>query len=110
MDQLKYLSPAIVMQEALNDIAGTGLARYKHFLGLADRFHQEWRDYFVPTVFARETLTAADYELLPRFRFEEESPAAVRDRVLAGLTGLFVPLVIVFVAAMGRLQRYPVTG
>jgi ABC-2 type transport system permease protein len=61
-----------------------GLARYKHFLGLVDRFHQEWRDYFVPKVFARRSLTASDYEAFPAFQYEEESEAAVRRRVSAG--------------------------
>jgi ABC-2 type transport system permease protein len=110
VDRLKYLSPSIVAQEALNDIAGTGLARYKHFLGLVDRFHQEWRDYFVPKVFARRSLTASDYEAFPAFQFGEESGAAVRGRVSAGLAGLVVPLILVFAAGMGGLRRYPVTG
>jgi ABC-2 type transport system permease protein len=110
VDRLKYLSPSIVAQEALNDIAGTGLARYKHFLGLVDRFHQEWRDYFVPKVFARRSLSASDYEAFPAFQYEEESGAAVRSRVSTGFAGLVVPLILVFAAGMGGLRRYPVTG
>jgi ABC-2 type transport system permease protein len=110
VDRLKYLSPSIVAQEALNDIAGTGLARYRHFLVLVDRFHQEWRDYFVPKVFARQSLTASDYEAFPEFRFEEESRSAVRSRVTSGLSGLVVPLILAFAAGMGGLRRYPVTG
>jgi ABC-2 type transport system permease protein len=110
VDRLKYLSPAIVAQEALSDIAGTGLPRYKHFLGLVDRFHQEWRDFFVPRVFARTSLSASDYESFPAFRFEEESGAEVRGRISRGLVGLFVPLIVVFVAAMDRLRRYPITN
>jgi ABC-2 type transport system permease protein len=108
VDRLKYLSPSIVAQEALNDIAGTGLARYKHFLGLVDRFHQEWRDYFVPKVFARRSLSASDYEAFPAFQYEEESGAAVRSRVSTGFAGLVVPLILVFAAGMGGLRRYPV--
>jgi ABC-2 type transport system permease protein len=110
VDRLKYLSPAIVTQEALNDIAGTGLARYKHFLGLVDRFHREWRDFFVPKVFGRQSLTVSDYQAFPAFRFEEESRAAVRSRVSTGLAGLVVPLALVFAVGMGGLRRYPIAG
>jgi ABC-2 type transport system permease protein len=109
VDRLKYLSPSIVAQEALSDIAGTGLARYKHFLGLVDRFHQEWRDFFVPRVFARQNLSPSDYDRFPRFRYHEEAAAEVRGRVLAGLGGLMAPLVLVFALGMGGLRRYPVT-
>jgi ABC-2 type transport system permease protein len=110
VDRLKFLSPAIVTQEALNDIAGTGLARYKHFLGLVDRFHGEWSDFFVAKVLLRETLTASDYETFPAFRYEEESPAAVGGRISLDLAGLVVPLIIVFAAGIGGLRRYPIAG
>jgi ABC-2 type transport system permease protein len=110
VDRLKYLSPAIVAQEALNDIAGTGLARYKHFLGLVEGFQREWREFFMPRVFAKQTLSPEDYDRIPKFRFEEEPEAAVRGRVSAGLAGLVVPLIVVFALAMGGLRHYPVTG
>jgi ABC-2 type transport system permease protein len=110
VDRLKYLSPAIVAQEALNDVAGTGLARYKHFLGRVDGFHREWRDYFAPRVIARESLTASDYQAFPRYRFEEEPEGAVRRRVSAGITGLLVPLFVLLVAGLGGLRRYPIAG
>jgi ABC-2 type transport system permease protein len=110
VDRLKYLSPAIVAQEGLNDIAGTGLARYKHFLSLVDEFHVEWREFFVSRVFARETLGPADYDRIPKFRFVEESPAAVQSRVSKGLAGLLAPGILVFALGMGGLRRYPITG
>jgi ABC-2 type transport system permease protein len=110
VDRLRYLSPAIVTQEALNDIAGTGLGRYKHFLALVDRYHQEWRDFFVPKVFAKETLAAADYDRFPKFEFEEEPQAEVRGRVSTGLVGLVVPLALVLGAGVLGLRRYPVAS
>jgi ABC-2 type transport system permease protein len=110
VDRLRYLSPAIVTQEALNDIAGTGLGRYQHFLALVDRFHQEWRDFFVPRVFAKGTLTAADYDRFPKFAFEEEPEAAVRGRVTSGLLGLLAPLGIGLVFGVIGLKRYSVAG
>jgi hypothetical protein len=32
-----------VTQDALNDLAGTGTARHRHFVSLVDAYHREWR-------------------------------------------------------------------
>jgi ABC-2 type transport system permease protein len=49
----RFLSPAILMQDALNDIAGTGTARHREFVKQVEVYHQRWRDYFIPLVFRR---------------------------------------------------------
>lgn len=108
VDRLRYLSPAIVTQEALNDVAGTGLARYRHFLGLVDNFHARWREFFVPRVFAKEQLTTDDYDAFPEFRFEEEPTPAVRGRVLSGVVGLVAPGLLVFGVGLAGVRRYSV--
>ena len=108
VDRLRFLSPAIVTQEALNDVAGTGLARYRHFLGLVDDFHARWRDFFVPKVFAKEQLTAEDYDALPEFRFEEEPAPVVRGRVLSGFVGLIAPMLLVFGVGLAAVSRYSI--
>jgi ABC-2 type transport system permease protein len=110
VERLRYLSPAIVTQEALNDVAGTGLGRYKHFLALVDRFHREWRDYFVPKVIAKETLSASDYDRFPSYAFEEEPENQVLGRVSSGLVGLLTLLGLVLIAGGIALRRYSVAG
>jgi len=65
IDRLKFLSPAVLLQDALNDIAGTGTARHRHFMAQVDRFHERWRGYFTPLIFRKAHLGAFDD--LPRF-------------------------------------------
>ena len=110
VDRLRYLSPAIVTQEALNDISGTGLGRYRHFLSLVDRYHQEWRDFFVPMVFGKKLLTVADYSRLPSFRFEEESSSKLLTRISSAMAGLTLPMLIVFALGLTKLRRYTIAA
>src|SRR5690606_19717788 len=43
VDRFGFLSPAIVTLEALNDIAGSGAARHRHFTSQVGRFHDQWK-------------------------------------------------------------------
>lgn len=110
VNRLKWLSPAVVAQEALNDIAGTGLARYQHFLAVVDRYHEEWRNFFIPMVSARATMTAADYDAIPRFEYQEESSGAILRRVSGGIVGLVIPMLLAFGIGSRILRSYPVAG
>lgn len=110
VNRFRFLSPAVVAQEALNDIAGTGQARYRRFRQSVEQFAREWRGYFAPKVFSRARLSADDYDEFPRFRFQEEATTGVAGRVVAGLLGLLLPTLAVGGFGWWRLRRYPVIG
>jgi ABC-2 type transport system permease protein len=110
VDRFRFLSPAIVTQAALNDIAGTSVARYRHFLGLVDGFHQSWRAHFNPRIVRKATLTASDYDQFPVFSFWEEPAGAIARRVLLGLIGLLVPALLIGWLGLRALRRYPLAG
>jgi ABC-2 type transport system permease protein len=110
VSRLRVLSPAIAVQDALNDIAGTGPFRQRFFLDQAWDFAEKTRAFFVPRIFRREALSESDYDALPQFRFVEEPSGIVARRVLPGLAGVFLSAVGVGWLALGRLRRYPVAG
>jgi ABC-2 type transport system permease protein len=110
LDRYRFLSPAIVTQSALNDLAGTSAHRYKHFLSLTDRFHAQWRAWFTPRTIKAAKLTPADVEALPSFQFEEEPTGAVLARVAGALAGLVLPSVLVIALSAVALRRYRVVG
>jgi ABC-2 type transport system permease protein len=78
--QLRYVSPALVLQSSLVDLAGTGPERHASFLENTRAFQQTWRDFFLPRAFAGKRLRAADLEQVPRFVMREEAlePLALR--------------------------------
>jgi ABC-2 type transport system permease protein len=106
LDSLRFLSPAILMQGALNDIAGTGSARHADFLAQVDAYHRQWREYFVPKIFAKAQI--ANFDAIPRFDYREESSNVVAARVMAALMGLLLPAAAMAVVGLRRLRRFPV--
>jgi ABC-2 type transport system permease protein len=110
VDRYRFFSPALLAQQALSDVAGTGAARYRHFRQVVADFHAEWQGFFIPRIFQQQLLTATDYQRLPRYAFPEEDPRAVAARVLVALVGLGVPLLGLTLLAAAGLRRFQVAG
>ena len=108
IDRLRFLSPALLAQEALNDISGTGAVRHREFLTQVTSYHQAWRAYFVPLIFQKVRLTS--YADVPRFRFREEPPSAVAARVTLATSGVLVPAFVIGAWGLRTLRRYPVAA
>jgi ABC-2 type transport system permease protein len=106
IDQLRYLSPAVLLQDALNDVAGTGTPRHRRFIDQVTAYHAEWRAYFTPRIFRKATLT--NFDEAPRFVFVEEPLADVAARVIPAIAGLVVLAVAIGWVGLVRLRRYPV--
>jgi ABC-2 type transport system permease protein len=102
----KFLSPSIITNEALNDIAGTGLERYTNFRSQAKEFDKTWDGYFVPKIFRNENLTVADFEQIPKFKFIEETFVIILNRVIYGILFLLVISAILMYLAFGKLKNY----
>ena len=51
---LRPLSPALMVQGIIDDIAGTGPGRYRDFLQAVARYHGEWRAFFLGRVYRGE--------------------------------------------------------
>jgi ABC-2 type transport system permease protein len=112
VNRFRFISPAIVVQAALNDLAGTDAARYQHFHALVNEFHQRWRNYFIPRIREQQKvkLTSADYDNFPTFAFREEPTRSVLLRAGAGLLGLIVAAAVIAGVGLFRLRRYEVAG
>jgi ABC-2 type transport system permease protein len=110
VSRLRLLSPAMTVREALDDAAGTGLARHRAFFDQAWAFAEATKAFFAPRVYRQERLVEADYDAIPRFAFVEERAGEAARRVLGGL--LFVAGVTLLFGWLGlrALARYPVAG
>lgn len=108
IDRLRFLSPAILMQDALNDISGTGIARHRHFMHQVSAYHQEWANYFVPLIFKKAQL--GNLSEVPQFRYRQEPFVMTAQRVTVSFLGLLVPTAILGVIGFRALRRYPVAA
>jgi len=106
VDRLAYLSPALLMQLAVADLAGTGGAAYTAFYADVDAFHARWREFFLSRARADQPLTAADFGAFPRF---VDRPAAAQTSAivprLIGLAVLASGLTVWAWAALRRSER-----
>lgn len=102
----RFLSPSIIAQEASNDIAGTGLERYQHFRRQVKEFDQNWADYFLPKIYRKENLSAADFDAIPRFKYTEESFGNLFNRIAYGILFLLIMSAGLMYSAFGKLQNY----
>lgn len=110
VDSLRFLSPAILMQEALNNVSGTDNGRYQHFSRQVDQFYREWQGFFLPKVLNNTPLTLADYEHFPRFRHVGQAFSEMTPRLFGGLLGLAVPIGLLYLFSVSRIRDYPVTA
>lgn len=103
--KLRFLSPALVFEQALEDIAGSGAVRQARFDDQVQRFHEAWRAWFTARVRSGEPLTAVDLPTLPRFAFVEEPTGDLVSRVGAGIGALALLAVLLVGLALPRLRR-----
>jgi len=65
----RWVSPAIMTQLALTQIAGTDGQRYKEFVNATERFRTQWREFLLP-IYPRRFMSS-DVDRIPRFSFTE---------------------------------------
>lgn len=66
----KYISPAILMQQSLNNIAGTSEMHYNDYKKQVFEFSTTWRNYLVPMLFKNQKFTISNYKELPNFTYQ----------------------------------------
>jgi ABC-2 type transport system permease protein len=106
VQKFRFLSPAIIAQEALNEIAGAGLMRQRRFVMQTREFLVSWQTVLSPKLLAGARLQPADYEALPRFAFAEENFGEVAARVLLGVFALLAVTAALLGWSVPALRRY----
>jgi ABC-2 type transport system permease protein len=66
----KYVSPAILMQQSLNNIAGTSEKHYNDYKKQVFEFSNDWRNYLVPMLFKKQKFKVENYKELPSFTYK----------------------------------------
>ena len=105
---LAFLSPAMLVQSALDDLAGTSLARQRRFEAEVFELRARFKEAVEPALMAGRRLAAAEHAALPRYEFTEEttSDLAGRLRVPAGTLLLYTAIGALFAAR--RLRGFSI--
>jgi ABC-2 type transport system permease protein len=104
----QFLSPAIAMQEILNEISGNSTARHRHFRQQAAEHLEQWHSLMAPRLFRGASLRASDYDWIPRYRYREEPLNARLGRLSVSLLAVVLPAFLAGLFAIRRLRRYSV--
>lgn len=111
VDKLRFLSPAIVVQLALEDVAGTGHRRYQRFEVQSEAYHTQYRAFFSERLERDGPLESRDLKALPSFTFVEEGVSALISRVVTNVAILLALALLLLGAGrrglsqIGRLTR-----
>jgi ABC-2 type transport system permease protein len=108
LDSLRFLSPAILVQLALEDVAGSGGARHQRFEAQADAFHDAYRAFFSERIQKGVRMGTADLQAVPRFIHEEEASGALLQRIFTAMGALLAAAAGLMLWArrgLGRIGR-----
>ena len=111
LERLRFVSPAIVVQLALEDVAGSGAARHQRFEVQTDGLHDRFQAYFNARIRAGDPLRKADLDGVPQLVFREEPATALVWRVATGVLGLLLGTAALFgLARPGRRRGGRLAG
>ena len=65
----QYFSPAIIVQQAFNSIAGTSTLDYQSYRKQVSDYAKKWRNFFVPMLYKNEKFSSKKFSSLPTFNF-----------------------------------------
>ncbi len=70
VDNFRFTSPSILLNDSFNDLAGTSNRHYQSFREQVIAFAGMWREYFKPKIFKGDVLDKAAVAGLPDFRYD----------------------------------------
>ncbi len=85
VNHLRFLSPAILLQDTFNDLAGTSPAYYTDFKNQVIAFADTWRNYFIPRMFRNETMSVDDLKGLPNHTYSTDGVPSPYTADFSGL-------------------------
>lgn len=110
IDRYRFLSPAILLQNTLRDLAGTGRDRYQDFLSQVEAYQQTWRCFFQARIFLLPPMTSSNYDQIPRFTYREQPLREAPRRMAVPLATMFVMTIAFGLLGLRAYGRYSVVS
>lgn len=79
----QYSSPAIILQEAFNNLAGTSTLHYQNYRKQTSTFAKEWRNFFVPLLYKNEKFSTNLYSKLPSFEYKAPKSFSILIKLIS---------------------------
>lgn len=105
VDTIGFLSPAILVNEALNLVAGNDSRRFLAFKTQTEAFHNGWRAFFAPKIATDRATTLAEMAALPAWQWRETATNATSWRIASRAALLLLVSLVIAIIAARRLRR-----
>lgn len=105
VDTIGFLSPAILVNEALNLVAGNDSRRFLAFKAQTEAFHDIWRAFFAPKIASDHATSLAEMRALPVWQWRETVADATGWRIASRAALLLLVSAIIAILAMRRLRH-----
>ena len=105
LNRLRFISPAIMAQASLEDIAGSSALRHDHFDEAAEQYHQTFRTFFAERIKAGSRFTLQDFEKIPVFSYREVETSVLLERVGLNIVVMMMLATLLVGAARSGLSR-----
>lgn len=99
--KLRVLSPAMILQEALADMAGTSTKYYRNYLRQAQTYTNDYRQYVFKGIFTNHAFSAEEIKNLSKFHFDNHQ---VPSTFLSDSVVLIIYLTMFLIA--GLIYKY----
>ncbi len=99
----KYFSPAILMQQSLNNIAGTSEKHYNDYKKQVLEFSYKWRNFLVPMLFKQQKFNIKSYNTMPNFTYKNRIGNTIWIHLLALVS--MSSLLLVFVTTVTSKKK-----
>ncbi len=73
ISKFKWISPAIIVQESMNRVAGTSTEDYDSYRKQVVKFADTWRGHFMPFLYNNQVFKTSDFSSLPSFSYQSSS-------------------------------------
>ncbi|HMQ00620.1 MAG TPA: DUF3526 domain-containing protein [Cyclobacteriaceae bacterium] len=96
---LRFLSPATLLQEVMNELSGTSTRHYNSYRKQVVGFATAWREFFLPRMFRNEKMQKELMDDLPQFSFdaariEQQYTSNTIFLLIYGLAGFVLSLAL----------------
>ncbi|WP_315745066.1 MULTISPECIES: DUF3526 domain-containing protein [unclassified Bradyrhizobium] len=108
VDIIGFLSPAILVNEALNSVAGNDSRRFVAFKTQTEAFHDGWRRFFAPKIQDNRATTLDDLVLLPQWRWTEVTRAETYRRIWTRVALILTLVISIGLLAVAKAARQPI--
>ncbi|WP_422080605.1 DUF3526 domain-containing protein [Ulvibacterium sp.] len=95
--RFKWISPAIIVQESLNQLAGTSTKDYEDFRKQVVAFAETWRGHLIPFLYNNRDFSQKDYPNLPKFVYQKKEASTLFGLVMILVLSAVVYLIGIFI-------------